>query len=242
MTAKEFYPIETFKVCSYLADHATQLCSDFYLLYDVVRNKGIKRFEFDLVMLTKQLDYAFQRYILYAVTREARHSAGDAFNPAENVFGRIRNETHQVITELYSKHSYKNVPIRVAQIIFDYIDNTKQAILDYLYDLEFLFSCEGWEPNYGGESWREITQLLIHRLTATEVNLITFVDRVWHTQHNNSFFIDKLIKARKGVYAYEELERVLNAKLEGNYAELLKFTSYPLGRYYNRKQNENQKA
>jgi len=240
-THEEFYPIKTFEACNYLADNAVQLCSDFYLLYDVVKIMGVKQFEFDLEMLTKQLDYAFQRYILYAVTREARHAMGDAFHPEEpDVFARIKNETHWVIAELHTNPNYRNDPIKVAQIIFSHVKNTKQAILDYLYDLEFLFGCEGWETNYGGESWRNITQLLIDRLTAPELNLITFVDKVWHTQHNNFYFLDKLIRARKGHHAYQDLENVLNAKFRGDYSILLKFTSYPLERYYC--QNEAQKA
>ncbi|RLF01332.1 MAG: hypothetical protein DRJ64_10775, partial [Thermoprotei archaeon] len=135
-THEEFYPVKTFEVCNYLADNAVQLCSDFYLLYDAVKNKGAKQFEFDLEMLTKQLDYAFQRYILYAVTREARHAMGDAF---DNEDVSIAVETDRIISELYLHPCIRNDPIEVAKIIFAHIRNTKQDILNYLHDLEHLF-------------------------------------------------------------------------------------------------------
>jgi len=229
---EEFYPIKTFEVCNYLADNAVQLCSDFYLLYDAVKNKGAKQFEFDLEMLTKQLDYAFQRYILYAVTREARHAMGDAFDN-KDALSSIAVETDRIISELHLHPCIRNDPIEVAKVIFICIRNTKEDILNYLHDLEYLFGCGGWHTGYGDEPWRKITLLLIDRLTEPDINLYAFVDRVWHAQHNYYYFLDKLIRARRGMGVYRTLEDVLRAKFNGDYQELLSYTSYPqLKRYF----------
>jgi len=219
---REFYPPDTFEVCRDLAKDSPALCSNFYLLYEIVKNRGVKEFEFDYRLLRDQLDYAFQRYTLYACARESRHIYTEvAFDPdcVEEMEDDFPDAT-EIASRVYGSYSD---PVMVARLVFRTIKNAKSDILGYCYDLAEIFGNIGWGSAYGGKSWAKITVNLIQRLEG-ERSKTVFIDTCWHLQHNSNIYLNKLIHLDSTLFG---LKKVLKAKLEGDFSTLTKYSDLP---------------
>ncbi|RLI90882.1 MAG: hypothetical protein DRO95_05375 [Candidatus Altiarchaeales archaeon] len=218
---KGFYPIESFDVCEELANRAPLLCSTFYLLHYLYKEKKRTELEFDYRHICNQLDYAFQRYILYTCARESRHIyTPDAveFSPGdvESEFPAI----HSIVSEILKKPEDLR-PVRVAEAVFMHIKNTRESVHDYMQQLVILFRWD-WRGSFGGGSWAYIANLLVERLE-NSISKVTFIDAAWHAEHNYRLFLDKLANDD----TITTLGNILHDKCYGHLTALFEHSDLP---------------
>jgi len=217
-----YYTIKSFGVIRELRESASTLCSNFYLLYELVENRGVEACRFDFKLLKNQLDYIFQRYILYVSARESRHVYTDMAYPPDMVTETEDDfpEVTQVASTLTGGIDKEAFGIEdVPRHIFRTYKNTKKDIIRYCRDLTALFSNGYWDTDFGGDSWAKITNLLIRRLEGN-LSKALFVDYCWHTEHNSAHFLNKVV----GADELDDLRCVLDLKQGGYFKELLSYS------------------
>lgn len=191
------FKAEEFVVVEALAD-APFLLSEFYVLEYLVREEKINSFEPYFNLLVKQQDYMFQRYCLYALTREFRHYAhqgpesehGSNFRilsfDVKAAFSVCQTDKHDVDANKTTYHF--NIPdfMRKANKVLTVLDNP----LSITRLLQNLFYDDGWANHFGGETWGHIADILEARLLG-KLSPVVFIDTCWHLEHNSGSFIDK---------------------------------------------------
>lgn len=179
--------------------------ADFYLLETLSNVMEFEAARSPLEHLERQLADDFAAYLDLAIGGELRH-AKNRLCPSS-----LPEELAPFFREVSERRLDRGAAWLVWSVIRRKLDSQALVLA------ELAFRARGWDRNFGGEAWAQVTSVLRSYLEGV-INRRIFVDRCFALEHNSGPVLDKLWGTRN-------VRVMLDAHGIDDYATLLSFAS-----------------